>query len=445
MEPTGTIERTHAGIVTLTPAPSVAEPDGELAEPRLYINRELSWLGFDRRVLDEAGDASLPLLERLKFLGISSSNLDEFFMIRVAGLQQQLSGRVGEPGADGLSPAEALERIAEMSHALVAQQDAIWLDDLRPKLTERGLAVLTGAELSTEQRTAARAHFRQGVFPALTPLAVDPGHPFPHLRSRSLNVAVLLVTETKRARKVAGMHHLAVVQVPSVLPRLVKLPADKGHAFALLDEVIALYAGELFPGYTVLATAPFRVTRNLDLVLDEEESQDLLSTVQQELRRRDWGAAVRLELPVRATPQLEHLLRSALKLGERDVYRLRAPLNLPDLNALGDGEVRPELRVEPLAPAVPAIFRGTSPVVDVVGRQDVLLHHPFESFEPVVRFIEEAADDPAVLAIKQTLYRTGLDSPFVRALSRAADNGKQVTVLVEIKARFDEANNIAWA
>jgi polyphosphate kinase len=443
MDPPVTIERTHAAIPA-TPAPPPVT-DGALSEPRLYINRELSWLAFDRRVVEEAADPALPVLERLKFLGISSSNLDEFFMIRVAGLKQQLASGVGESGADGLSPAEATEQIARGVHEMLAEQDRIWLDELQPRLAEKGLGVLAMAALTAEQRTAARAHFRQSVFPALTPLAVDPGHPFPQLRSRSLNVAVLLIPENKKRKKPIREHHLAVVQVPVVLPRLVRLPTEKGQVFTLLDEVIAANAGELFPGYHVVAAAPFRVTRNLDMVVDEEDTEDLLSSVQEELRRRDRGAAVRLELSADANPLLERALTDALHLGARDVYRLRAPLNLPDLNALGEFDTRPELRVEPLVSSVPSLFRGASPVVEIIAKQDVVLSHPYENFEPVVRFIEEAADDPAVLAIKQTLYRTSGDSPFVRALTRAADNGKQVTVLVEIKARFDEANNIQWA
>ena len=444
MDANSTIERTHAAIPTLAPRPE-PEPDGALSEPKLYINRELSWLAFNRRVLEEAADRALPLLERLKFLGITASNLDEFFMIRVAGLQQQLAGGVADVAADGLGPAEALDAIAAEAHAMLATQDALWLDDLRPKLAERGLATLEVRGFGPEQKAAARAHFRQAVFPALTPLAVDPGHPFPHLRSRSLNVAVLLDLEKGKRRRTTQHSRLAVVQVPVVLPRLVRVPCEHGQAFALLEDVIAEHAGELFPGFAVTATAAFRVTRNLDLVVDEEESEDLLSTVQQELRRRDRGAAVRLEIATGSSPRLERLLRDALHLCERDVYPVRAPLNLPDLNALAEFDPRPELRVEPLAPALPPLFRGTGSVVETIARQDVLLHHPYESFEPVIRFIEEAADDPSVLAIKQTLYRTGVDSPFVRALSRAADNGKQVAVLVEIKARFDEANNIAWA
>jgi polyphosphate kinase len=283
--------------------------------------------------------------------------------------------------------------------------------------------------------------------PALTPLAVDPGHPFPHLRNKSLNIAVHLVKQAPRRRRLKASREtlLAVVQVPSVLGRLVKLPSASGLAFGLLGDLIAANVADLFPGYQVKHTVRFRVTRNSDLLVDEEESEDLLSTMQEELRRRELGAAVRLELREEATDETAEMLRLALKLEPADVYRTGSPLQLGDLMQLQPFDPRPELRVEPLQPVVPSSLRDAETVFDAVAKRDVLLHHPYESFEPVVRMIAEAADDPDVLAIKQTLYRTSGDSPFVRALSRAAQNGKQVTAVVEIKARFDEANNIAWA
>jgi polyphosphate kinase len=309
---------------------------------------------------------------------------------------------------------------------------------------------VTADKFTPEQRTFARHHFSINVFPALTPLAVDPGHPFPHLRNRSLNIAIILSKSVgkRRTRTPPKEELLAVVQVPMVLGRLVKLPSEPGkQSYALLGDVISAYVGDLFPGYQVRRTALFRVTRNSDLLVDEEESEDLLSTIQEELRRRELGATVRLELAATATPDVEKLLAAALEVERSDIYRVTSPMQLQDFGALERLDGRPELRVEPLVPAVPVSLRDAeTPIFDVIKKGDVLLHHPYESFDPVVRFIDEAADDPNVLALKMTLYRTsGGDSPFVRALSRAAQNGKQATVLVEIKARFDEANNIAWA
>ncbi|MFL5357879.1 polyphosphate kinase 1 [Archangium sp.] len=419
----------------------------EFNDPQLFINRELSWLAFNERVLDDARDRELPLYERLKFFAIASSNLDEFFMVRVAGLKQQLASGVAETAADRMLPAEQLSAISERAHGLVDAASRLWVEELLPGLAAAGVSLLTRDKLTAEQKAAARTCFTTSVFPALTPLAVDPGHPFPHLRNKSLNVAVLLRREgPKRRRNVRGTTtSLAVVQVPGVMGRLVPMPSEKGSAFLLLGELIALCAGDLFPGYVVEHAATFRVTRNWDLNVDEEESEDLLSTIQDELRRRDRGAAVRLELDAVANPQIETQLVSALKLSPMDVYRQQAPLQPLDLMALTDLDPRPELRVEPFTPTVPAVLRDSESLLDVIAARDLLLHHPYESFEPVVRFLEEAAEDPDVLAIKQTLYRTSGDSPIARALSRAVENGKQVAVLVEIKARLDEANNIAWA
>jgi polyphosphate kinase len=419
----------------------------DLNDPQLFINRELSWIAFNDRVLADVRDAGLPIYERLKFFAIMSSNLDEFFMVRVAGLKQQLSSGVAETAADGMLPADQLAAISERVHAMVDEGYRLWREELLPRLASHGVAVLTRDKLTAEQKAAAKGYFTASVFPALTPLAVDPGHPFPHLRNKSLNVAVLLRREGPKRKRNMRETSLAVVQVPSVLSRLVSLPASQGTALAVLplEELISLSAGELFPGYAVEQTASFRVTRNWDLNVDEEESADLLSTIQEELRRRDRGAAVRLELDAAASAELETALTAALKLGTPDVYRLQGPLQPSDLMMLTDLDARPELRVEPLVPAVPPVLRDEDPVMSIIAKRDILLHHPYESFDPVVRFLEEAAEDPNVLAIKQTLYRTSGDSPIARALTRAVENGKQVAVLVEIKARLDEANNIAWA
>ncbi|HUB05733.1 MAG TPA: polyphosphate kinase 1 [Myxococcales bacterium] len=434
------------GRRTLGDGASRTEPRPvEVHDPKLFLNREISWLAFNERVLAEARDASLPLFERLKFLSIVSSNLDEFFMVRVAGLKQQILGGVAETAADGMLPGEQLAAIADRTHAMISERDRVWSAEIRPSLAAHGLTIPGPAHWTPEQQAAARNHFTSQVFPALTPLAIDPGHPFPHLRNKSINVAVFLRPSGGRRRATARGSSLAVVQVPAVLGRLVRLPSAEGLCFGLLEEIIAANVGDLFPGYAVKHTAAFRVTRNWDLLVDEEDSEDLLSTIQEELRRRDRGAAVRLEVAADSPPETEGALSRSLHLEPPDVYRVQAPLQLPDLLGLAEADPRPELRVEPLAPSLPMELRDVESVVGAIGKRDILLHHPYESFDPVVRFIDEAADDPNVLAIKQTLYRTSGDSPFVRALSRAAENGKQVTAIVEIKARFDEANNIAWA
>ena len=421
-------------------APRPVEPH----DPSLFLNRELSWLEFDARVLEEARDPSIPVLERLKFMGIVSNNLDEFFMVRVAGVKQKILGGVNDVSPDGQTPAEVLQAVSRRTHALIDEQYRAWNEALRPELERAGLALVSPRDFTPEQAEAARARFKSEIFPVLTPLAVDPVHPFPQLRNKSLNVALIL-RRAGRRRRLDQEVLLAVVQVPSVVPRLIRLPAAAGVVHCLLGELIAAHAGDLFPGFAVVNTAIFRVTRNWDLAIDEEESEDLVSTVQEELRRRDRGAAVRLEIAADAADSIVAALKQALRLDEADVYRVSGPLQIQDLSQLAEADGRPELRNEPFQPTLPPGLEEGTPVREAIGRGDVLLHHPYDAFDPVVRFVEEAADDPDVLAIKHTLYRTSGDSPFVRALSRAAENGKQVTALVEIKARFDEANNIAWA
>ncbi len=413
------------------------------SDRHLFLNRELSWLAFNQRVIEEASQATLPLHERIKFLAIASGNLDEFFMVRVAGIKQQLQG-VAELPADGMFPSEQLAAIAERTHRMVDELYRLWKSQIHPLLAANGLNLVSRDTLTGEQKTAARSFFQSSVFPALTPLAVDPGHPFPHLRNKSLNLALVVRRVDRRRKKEAGEASLAVVQVPSVLPRLVPLPSAVGATFLLLEELILMHAADLFPGYAVEQAATFRLTRNWDLDIDEEESQDLLASIQQELRRRDRGAVVRLEIDTTSST-IEAQLTAALKLTPADVYRLNGPAQLQDLTAFTDVDARPENRVEPLVPATHPTIANAESMLQLIAQKDLLLHHPYESFDPVVRFLEEAADDPNVLAIKQTLYRTTGDSPVGRALMRASENGKQVAVLVELKARLDEANNIAWA
>ncbi len=413
------------------------------ANAKLFINRELSWLGFNERVLDEARDPTVPLVERLKFLAIVASNLDEFFMVRVAGLKQQLSGNVAERPPDGLTASEQLAAISQRAHAMVAEQYRIWRTDIAPGLAEAGIRLLRAGDLTPEQKSHLSGYFSREVWPVLTPLAVDPGHPFPMLRNRSLNLAILMHREHEKVARRETM--VAVVQVPSVLPRITELPGAGRFGFTLLEDLIAMHAGDLFPGFRVVGCSPFRVTRNFDLSIDEDEADDLLKTIQKELRRRERGSAVRLEIAQDTPAEVVAFLSGALRLEPDDVYLTDGPLHLADLAPICARDDLREYKDEPFSPQLVPPLKEYDDIFRVIAQRDVLLHHPYESFEDVVEFISEAADDPNVLAIKQTLYRTSVDSPIVRALIRAAENGKQVTAVVELKARFDEAPNIQWA
>jgi polyphosphate kinase len=411
--------------------------------PDHYLNRELSWLEFNARVLEEAADATNPLLERFKFIAIFSSNLDEFFEVRVAGLLQQLYAGI-EPqdyGADGLDPLEQLARIETRVHALVAEQHRLLDSEILPGLAAAGIQRVALESLEPAERDYLDKLFAREIYPVLTPLAIDPGHPFPHVHNKSLNI-VLLVENQDTGQQLYG-----VVQVPALLDRVVALPGTPPDQmrFVLLEEIIASHLGDLFGGFRVLAHTVFRVTRNTDLAINEDEAEDLLQTIEETLRQRILGEAVRLEILASGDQRFAQMLMSALDLRERDVYRVTGPVDLTALMALHRGEGFRALRDEPLVPRPsPALASGDNPF-DVIRAQDVLVHHPYESFGAVVDFIDRAADDPQVLAIKQTLYRTSGASPIVSALARAAQNGKQVTALVELKARFDEENNIGWA
>jgi polyphosphate kinase len=378
-------------------------------------------------------------------------------MVRVAGLKQQLSGNVAETPPDGLTPAEQLAAISTRVHAMVADLYAAWRNHIEPGVAQAGIRRLGAGDLSPEQRAHLSAYFAREVWPVLTPLAVDPGHPFPMLRNRSLNLAVFMHREREKVARRETM--VAVVQVPSVLPRITEVPlppaAADGNgaappgttrfAYMLLEDLITMHAGELFPGFRVLGCSPFRVTRNFDLSIDEDEAEDLLKTIQKELRRRERGSAVRLEIAHDTPVEVVVFLRQALRLESDDVYLFEGPLHLADLAPLGGrDELRP-FRDEPFSPQIVPPLQEYEDIFNVIAQRDILLQHPYESFEDVVEFISEAADDPNVLAIKQTLYRTSADSPIVRGLIRAAENGKQVTAVVELKARFDEAPNIQWA
>jgi len=441
--------------------PVVGKPPvvNDPAAAKLFINRELSWLGFNERVLEEAHDPTVPLAERLKFVAIVASNLDEFFMVRVAGLKQQLSGNVVETPPDGLTPAEQLAAISARAHAMVTDLYGAWRNDIEPGLSRVGIRRVAAGDLTAEQKAHLSAFFAREVWPVLTPLAVDPGHPFPMLRNRSLNLAVFMHREKDKTGRRETV--VAVVQVPSVLPRLTEVPlpppaagsdgngvsaaGTTRYGYMLLEDLITMHAGDLFPGFKVLGCSAFRVTRNFDLSIDEDEADDLLKTIQKELRRRERGSAVRLEIAHDTPVEVVVFLRQSLRLEADDVYLFEGPLHLADLGPLAGRDELREYRDEPFSPQIVPPLQEYDDIFRVIAQRDILLQHPYESFEDVVEFISEAADDPNVLAIKQTLYRTSADSPIVRALIRAAENGKQVTAVVELKARFDEAPNIQWA
>ncbi len=422
----------------------MATPYQPAFPPDHYLNRELSWLEFNARVLEEAADKTAPLLERLKFAAIFSSNLDEFFEVRVAGLQQQLYAGI-EPqdyGADGFGPSEQLSRIEARVHALVAEQHRLLDSEIMPGLAAAGIQRVALEALDAAEREYLDKLFAHEIYPVLTPLAIDPGHPFPHVHNKSLNI-VLLVENTD-----SGQQLFAVVQVPALLDRVVALPSGgptERLRFVLLEEIIAAHLGDLFGGFKVLAHTVFRVTRNTDLAINEDEAEDLLQTIEETLRQRILGDAVRLEILASGDDRFAQMLMGALDLRERDVYRVNGPVDVTALMALHRGEGFKSLRDEPLVPRPAAAFASAENPFDVIRAEDVLVHHPYESFGAVVDFIDRAADDPQVLAIKQTLYRTSGGSPILSALARAAQNGKQVTALVELKARYDEQNNIVWA
>ncbi|MDR3633018.1 MAG: polyphosphate kinase 1 [Isosphaeraceae bacterium] len=432
-----------------TPAASQVKVSVEdVHDPSLFINRELSWLDFNERVLEEARDPSTPLLDRLRFLAICASNLDEFFEVRVAGLQAQIYDALEPQDAppDGMGPLAQLTEIAQRAHNFVARQYEVWHSDIKPKLASHGIRVCEPGELTEAQDAFLDDYFDSQVYPVLTPLAIDPAHPFPHLHNKSLNLILRIETVGQDAAR----QLYAVLQVPPVLSRLVRLPDEKDgqRRFILLENVIGPRLDALFGGFKVAAWVAFRVTRNSDLTIQETEvKSSLLSTIQETLRQRKWGAAVRLEIQERADEGFLGQLQTApaLDLEDRDVYRVPGPVDLTSLVALCRQDGFRDLK-EPLhEPQMPAPFASRANVFAAIREQDVLVHHPYESFAAVVQFIEQASEDPNVLAIKQTLYRTADDNPIINALEHAAENGKQVTALVELQARLDEENNIVKA
>lgn len=423
------------------PAPSSIDSSRAREATRPFVNRELSFLEFNQLILDEAADPAVPLLERLKFVSIVSANLDEFFMIRVAGLQQQLRSGVREAGPDGLAPAEQLQAINERVSRQVAVQERLLLEQILPALDDQGLHLADVADLDAEAQAEVLRRFEREMFPMLTPLAVDPGHPFPLIKNRSLNLAIHLVPE----RASEGPPLTSLVQVPALLPRFIDVSRDGVLRVVLIEDVITEHVATLFPGMIIRECVPFRVVRNWDLSFDEDEQEDLMEAVQKELRRRARLAAVRLEIGMQASADLVTELSHALQLGPMDVQRHSGPLALVDLATLLERIERPELRDPLFVPQLPPELRDTEDLFAEIAKRDILLHHPYESYDPVVDLLEQAAHDPHVLAIKQTLYRTNPRSPLVRSLITAAENGKQVTVLVELKARFTEETNMVWA
>lgn len=427
-----------------TPPIEAAEEPGRI-NPALYLNRELSWIAFDRRVLEEAQDPRNPLLERVKFAAIFHSNLDEFFMVRVSRVKDQSGDSEGELTPNGFTPEEQLAAIREHLLPVLAECEGLVRDELTPALAAAGIRLKAYDELSPTQRAAMDEHFRTEVFPVLTPLAVDPSHRFPFISNLSLNLAVLL-EDPKNG------HRFARVKVPEVLPRLLRVPggetsAESGRApvsFIWLEELIAANLPALFPGKAVREAYAFRITRDLDLEIIDQGAEDLLELMEDNVRQRRFGAVVRLELDAAASPLMRDLLIRNLDLGPEDVYDVRGPLGLSALMGLM-GLDRPELKDAPFVAATQSALRDSSALFDTIRAQDVLLHHPFDAFTSVIDLLEAAARDPNVLAIKQTLYRVGRNAPVVKALLRAREAGKQVAVLVELKARFDEENNIEWA
>jgi polyphosphate kinase len=407
-------------------------------DDRLF-NRELGWIEFNSRVLEEGLDRCLPLLERLKFLSIFSTNLDEFFMVRVAGLQEQLETNPNSLSPDGLTPATQLKRISERLRPLLKIQTECLLNEILPGLEQFGIRLVEHRDLTIEERDGLERFFTDRVFPILTPLAVDPGHPFPYISNISLNLGILLRPTNGNADEEP---RFARVKIPGNVPRLVRV--NDTFKFVLLEHLVSVHIGSLFPKCTILECQPFRITRDADIEIEEDEAEDLLKSVEQTLRQRRFGFGVRLEVSSAMSAPMVDLLRQSLQLENQDVYSIDGPLNIPDLMALYKLDI-PAAKDKPFEPATPRVFREGESVFDVIRHQDVMLHHPYESFMPVVDFFRSAAKDPNVLAIKATLYRVGSDSPVVSALIEAAERGKQVAVLVELKARFDEENNILWA
>ena len=419
----------------------------DFEKPEYYTNRELSWLDFNSRVLYEARDKSLPFLERLKFLSITSSNLDEFFMIRVASLKDMVHAKYNKKDIAGLTPSQQLEKIAKNAHELVHLQYTTYNRSLLPVLKQNKVEVITEHEqLTPAQAEAADRYFEENVYPVLTPMAMDSSRPFPLIRNKTLNIGALISKKAEKEQEKDQME-FATVQVPSVLPRIIRLPdgEDGQKCVILLEEVIERNISRLFLNYDVVCAHPYRIMRNADLPIDEEDAADLLKEIQKQLKKRQWGEVIRLEIEDKMDPKLLKILKQEFDVKEDDIYRINGPLDLTFLMKLYGMEGMDEYRYKPYQPQPVPGMNEEEDIFTQIRRGDILLHHPYMTFDPVVQFVKHAAVDPDVLAIKQTLYRVSGHSPIVAALAQAAENGKQVSVLVELKARFDEENNSIWA
>ncbi len=407
--------------------------------PEYYYNRELSWLLFNDRILNEARDRSLPLFERLKFLSITASNLDEFFMIRVASLKDMVNVRYNKPDIAGMRPAEQLKAINEKAKEMVQGQYNTYNRSLLPALRTHGLHVVASHKnLTKEQKKFVDRYFMEIVYPVLTPMAVDSSRPFPLIRNKTLNIGAIITKDDEK--------QMATVQVPSVLDRIVEIPGEENAVTViLLEEIIMRNIQQLFLNYKIECAYPYRIMRNADLTIDEDEAADLLKEIQKQLKKRQWGEVIRLEVGEEIDKRLLKWLRKELSVKEEDIFKINGPLDLTFLMKMYGLAGFDHLKLSPNKPAPVPEMQGEGDIFTKIRRQDILLHHPYQSFDPVVDFVREAARDKDVLAIKQTLYRVSGNSPIIAALALAAENGKQVTVLVELKARFDEENNIVWA
>ena len=418
-----------------------------IEDSKYYYNRELSWVLFDERVLDEARDKSNPLMERLKFLSITASNLDEFFMIRVASLRDMVNAGYNKEDIAGMNPKQQLEALNEATHRLVDKQYSTLTRSLIPLMEQESIhLVLRHEDLNREQMKYVDDYFMANVYPVLTPMAVDSSRPFPLIRNNTLNIGALVSKKVKDDKKKNGVEkEFATVQVPSVLPRIIKLPCDEGVSVILLEEIIERNMGKLFANYDVICAYPFRIMRNADLTIEEDEAADLLKEIERQLKKRQWGEVIRLEVADDIDRKLMKVLLKELNCREEAVYRIQGPLDLTFLMKLCGMDGYDELRDPEFSPQPVEELAPDKDIFAAIRKKDILLHHPYETFQPIVDFIRQASRDPDVLAIKQTLYRVSGHSPIIAALAQAAENGKQVTVLVELKARFDEENNIIWA
>jgi polyphosphate kinase len=412
-----------------------------LDDPRYYFNRHVQWLEFNRRVLEEARDIGNPLLERVKFLAITANNLDEFVEVRVASFLQRIEHGSRETGPDGLTAEQELEKVSAAMHTFVRDQDKCWNDELLPALAKHSIRVLSMDELESKAHQAAKVFYDRRVYPMLTPVTVDPSHPFPHVLNKALCIAFLL----RRRRGGNGKAYFGVLTVPRALPRLLRVPATNGAIhYVFLQDIIATHVAKLYRGYEILASAPFRITRNSNLYLEEEETRSLLDAVDSQVTQRRKGEAVRLEIGAAAHPEIVDHLVSTFELDESLVFRVNGPVNLQRLFQIYEETPRPDLKYPPFVQRQVRVGHDADSMFESIRRKDVLLHHPYDCYDTVVNFLRTAAHDPRVLSIKQTLYRTNSDSPIAQALLEAAGK-KEVTVVVELKASFDEATNIRWA